>query len=430
MSVVSGSQPDYGFWEFANCGRCQLPFQSTSGATVPFWLTECGHMVCNNHLNADQSCSICGAPGIQLVPLQREMEAPMSEWFQSVPMCLDAVANAAKFQHETMASQIRYYRSRHQQQRVFIDRLKHDIGELKKDNGRLNNENNQLLEQFGGRDPYFGRAYKNPESERPDVVNSNGKRPRTGAHPYDLRQGAQATSSPRSNVTPLGPNRLTLPHGQPAPNLSSSTADEHNGPSSHAGPSRHGAVVSQMQHRPASGFIDKYAYIPSTTPQFRPQQLTHTQAAPQTFKRSKPPQEQPQARSQLPLLQNQDHRSMPPPPTPARFKAAQASVTPGSSANQFSRPSQMVVPPQAHPGQQQHRAVETFSHAIRQQPSRTSHNAQSNVRDTANRNANHNLVNLIPGTNRSFSTVQHFVPPSSAARTPSMGNGPQRFFPS
>ncbi|KAG5729457.1 hypothetical protein E4T56_gene4824, partial [Termitomyces sp. T112] len=42
------------------------------------------------------SCSICGSPGIQLVPLQREMEAPMSEWFQSIPIALDSIANATK----------------------------------------------------------------------------------------------------------------------------------------------------------------------------------------------------------------------------------------------------------------------------------------------------------------------------------------------
>ncbi|KAF5380864.1 hypothetical protein D9615_004048 [Tricholomella constricta] len=419
MSLVSASQ-DHGFWEFANCGRCQIPFTSPSGATVPFWLTECGHIVCNNHLNADQSCSICGAPGIQLVPLQREMEAPMSEWFQSVPMSLDAVANAAKFQHETMASQIRYYRARHQQQRAFIERLKHDVGEFKKarENERLNGENNQLRQQLGGHDQYPGRGYNDSSSERPDVVNSNGKRPRTGAHPYNHRHGAaQATSSsPRSIVTPLGPDRLTLPQAQPAPNLSSNNIGKVRNSLSHADPSQHGPGASQTQHRPVSAFIDKYAYVPPATPQFHPQQLTHTQAAPQVFKRTKPNPEQQQTRSQPPPPpQNQDYRSMPPPPTPARFKAARGTPAPNNSTNQFSRPRQIQATPQAH---QEHRTMaESFSQAARPQQSGHSQSAK----------------NTAPGTNRFFPPVQQVMAPSPAIQAqhlmPSLGNGPQRFVP-
>ncbi len=80
------------------------------------------------------------------------MEAPMSEWFQSLPRALDAVAFAAKvqkndlfvsqlrdelsiylqFQQDSLASQLRYYRSRHQQFRQVIDRLKREVSELKK----------------------------------------------------------------------------------------------------------------------------------------------------------------------------------------------------------------------------------------------------------------------------------------------------------
>lgn len=79
-----------------------------------------------------------------------QMDAPMSDWFHSIPMALDTIAFAAKarvqlisfnahltnsphqFQQETMGSQIRYYRSRNQQQRVLIDRMKRDIAEVKK----------------------------------------------------------------------------------------------------------------------------------------------------------------------------------------------------------------------------------------------------------------------------------------------------------
>ncbi|KAF8892492.1 hypothetical protein BD779DRAFT_1509345 [Infundibulicybe gibba] len=76
MSAISGgsrSGPGFDFWEFVHCTRCRLPFSSGSNPTIPFWLTECGHIICNSHLNADQSCATCGAQKIQLVPLQREV---------------------------------------------------------------------------------------------------------------------------------------------------------------------------------------------------------------------------------------------------------------------------------------------------------------------------------------------------------------------
>jgi len=82
----------------------------------------------------------------------------MSEWFQSIPQALDSVAYAAKvhdgsflsgmylkghgtfisallslqFQLDVMASQIRYYQSKYQQLRQFVERLKRDLTELKK----------------------------------------------------------------------------------------------------------------------------------------------------------------------------------------------------------------------------------------------------------------------------------------------------------
>lgn len=89
MTNISSDQSDFDFWEFVSCAKCQLSF-SPDAALVPFWLTECGHVICNNHLSLlflstnlncsnvgqidpDQSCSHCGSQGIQLAPLQQEV---------------------------------------------------------------------------------------------------------------------------------------------------------------------------------------------------------------------------------------------------------------------------------------------------------------------------------------------------------------------
>ncbi|KIM48922.1 hypothetical protein M413DRAFT_438097, partial [Hebeloma cylindrosporum] len=52
MSNTAGDQSDFDFWEFVSCSKCRMPFALDNGlATVPFWLTECGHVICNNHLS-------------------------------------------------------------------------------------------------------------------------------------------------------------------------------------------------------------------------------------------------------------------------------------------------------------------------------------------------------------------------------------------
>ena len=102
MSNVS-TPAELDFWEFVGCGVCHNGFVKETGAlsSVPFWLTDCGHVVCNNHLSEywtiarlhqvfqwtpripltsvtpnvdpDQSCMVCGAQCMHLIPLAREV---------------------------------------------------------------------------------------------------------------------------------------------------------------------------------------------------------------------------------------------------------------------------------------------------------------------------------------------------------------------
>lgn len=46
-------QREFDIWEFVNCSKCHLQFSpdGVSGPSVPFWLTECGHIICNTHLS-------------------------------------------------------------------------------------------------------------------------------------------------------------------------------------------------------------------------------------------------------------------------------------------------------------------------------------------------------------------------------------------
>ncbi|KAH9035528.1 hypothetical protein EDB85DRAFT_867501 [Lactarius pseudohatsudake] len=210
MSHVSSSSPnDLDIWEFVTCSKCHLPFSSGPSAPpqVPFWLTECGHVICNVHLNADQSCCVCGSQQIQMMPLQKELDPPMSDWFCSIPRAMDTISYAVKFQQDMLASLIRFQREKMAQQRDIIIRVKHEREELKnlrKMVEELRAENEQL------------RLYAGLDSNGTmSAPNSGSKRRRIDAYNADGRN----LSSPRSATTPLGPNRLTLPPDRQPPVL-------------------------------------------------------------------------------------------------------------------------------------------------------------------------------------------------------------------
>ncbi|OSD01548.1 hypothetical protein PYCCODRAFT_1369105 [Trametes coccinea BRFM310] len=210
MSNVSGASIDFDFWEFVTCSICHQEFIKENGAlsSMPFWLTECGHVICNAHLSADQSCAACGSPGIQLIPMQRELDPPMSAWFDSVHGTFDTLAYSLRFQMNTMADLVRYYKKKYQQYRPVYEMLKDKLAEtkrLKKWVHELQQQNTQLKEQL-------------QIGDGSDRMNANGKRPRVEDDGYN---SGQRTSSPRSVTTPLGPDRLTLLPGRHHPQFNS-----------------------------------------------------------------------------------------------------------------------------------------------------------------------------------------------------------------
>ncbi|KAJ8598023.1 hypothetical protein M405DRAFT_723553 [Rhizopogon salebrosus TDB-379] len=196
-SAQAGLKAEFEFWNFVNCSICHLSFTSSDRGppSVPFWITECGHVLCNNHLKSDQSCPQCAAHDIQLVPLHRDIEPPMLDWFGALPYSLDSIANAVKFQQETLAGLVRYYHQVCSQLNQTCDRLRVERRTLR----NLQREVQRLRQSPSSFDS---------TQETSSFPNANGKRPITDAR----------GSSPRSIVTPIGPNRITLPFGD-QPNL-------------------------------------------------------------------------------------------------------------------------------------------------------------------------------------------------------------------
>lgn len=60
MSLISLNQPsaEADFWDYIACGKCFFPYSSDDPASIPFWLTECGHVVCNNHISTFSAARI------------------------------------------------------------------------------------------------------------------------------------------------------------------------------------------------------------------------------------------------------------------------------------------------------------------------------------------------------------------------------------
>ncbi|KAH8827067.1 hypothetical protein DL96DRAFT_1680937 [Flagelloscypha sp. PMI_526] len=248
MSTTAAMDMD--FWDYVCCSRCYLPVSTDKGSfTIPFWLTECGHVVCNNHLKSDQSCATCGATQIQVTPLQHDLEAPMSEWFRSVPSALDAAAFAAKFQQETLASQIRFYKSKYHRQKMLSD-------QLKKANEALAAENAQLHQRF--QDTQQQQYYEEAPSHIPNI---NGKRPMVGNRPRQFeRPGSQASSGTNLSA-PGAPERLTIPAMQPPRPLHNDQVSPH-GPSVSLFTGHQSSQSNQSDRPGTSGFQHRFAFQP------------------------------------------------------------------------------------------------------------------------------------------------------------------------
>ncbi|KAI0647020.1 hypothetical protein C8Q79DRAFT_600047 [Trametes meyenii] len=334
MSTLSGMSSDFDFWEFVCCGLCHLDFVKESGtlSSVPFWLTNCGHVVCNSHLNADQSCTVCGTANIQLIPLQQELEPPMADWFSSLPTAFDTIAYSMRYQMNSMATLVRHFKKKYLQYRPLYERLRDERAETK----RLT----ELVDELKQENKRLRQLLQANCSEGAVQVNANGKRPRTDD------DGGHHTSSPRSATASLGPDRLTLPPGHHQPQFNSRQ--------SHQPPGT--ATVKQN--------LGSYAYVPPRSVQAQTMvipNLSHAQLGTVRHTQAREGDNLRHAAAVMPPpplpASRLEHRAsvdirtkMPPPPTPLqgsgnRLLPQRPSFVPATPQLPSSCASQRFVPP-------------------------------------------------------------------------------------
>ncbi|KAI0798027.1 hypothetical protein C8Q75DRAFT_740350 [Abortiporus biennis] len=400
MSNAGPSQArEFDFWDYVSCIRCHLPYVSDNSGQpqIPFWITECGHVVCNGHLNSDQSCIGCGAKGIQVAPLQREMDPPMSDWFRSAPQAVDTLAFSVRFQIETLASLVHYYRKRCSQQRALIERAKAESLEKK----QLKKQVEQLQLELTQLRTYVGQ-------EPSESSNHNGKRRMLDAHRH--MNGTKSNSSPRSISTPIGPDRLTLPPSHQQPAYYSSRSD-------HSDDGSRQPYRTSQQNRPGSSrFAEQYAFDPAQS------QPSSNRFEPQRPESRQDPRH---ARIQLPtgiartvpvppiLDQREDsaETSNSRIPFPADYQRVSG---PGSTSKSHMPPPPVPIHQQSAVSRHDQRT------SFRPQPVPSRHDTQSQPgpplsTPRSNQSQSQNFQN-----NRAFTPAlqtQRFIPPSSSRQT-------------
>ncbi|KAH7340756.1 hypothetical protein B0J17DRAFT_332372 [Rhizoctonia solani] len=251
---MQNSPNDNSIWEYVHCSVCMVLFLSPnrldSTPDIPFWLTECGHVICNNHLMADQSCGSCGAKNPSIVPLQRNMASPVSEWFRPVADAHENLVMASRIQHNMFVALIRHYRQRYDTAKVMIKQLQAELVLLR----------GQIAQGYPTASPRPGpsehrRTY---ESGYASSTGSASKRRRV-----DM-EGAE--SSPRSNPTPNRPTRSMM-----FPGDNNAIMSYENGGARKMGHDNQSAGYrsSVVGHQSATKTLDaqQYTYIPPSTPQ-------------------------------------------------------------------------------------------------------------------------------------------------------------------
>lgn len=233
------------------------------------------------------------------------MDPPMSDWFRSLPHAIDSIANAVKFQQQSLATLVQHYRRQCLQLSATCDRLRNERRELRGYVHSLLPTLSILPCQATGREVEALRheitqlRHLEPRSvlihnQEPSAhQNANGKRPLVEAGGQS--GSVKANSSPRSVPTPVAPLRLTL---LPGDTLS---------PSYHR---RDDRLFTQQRPRTiadrpgSSRFAEQYAY--QETSKSHTLQGAYDQSNPQTVR----------------TAAIGPHNSMPPPPTPqgSRFK--------------------------------------------------------------------------------------------------------------
>ncbi|ELU44718.1 hypothetical protein AG1IA_01259 [Rhizoctonia solani AG-1 IA] len=282
-------------WYFSSLQTTPTPFRiSPSGSRSAAMSSSSCFKV------ADQSCASCGTKNPSIVPLQRNMSPPVSEWFRPLSDAHESLVMASRIQHNMFVALIRHYRQRYDAAKIMIRQLQTELESLRSQLYLAASPRLGILEQ---RDLY-------------DNLYSSSSGSASKRRRIDVEG---AVSSPHSSSTPNRPTRAFNDNSNITAGYESSGLTQTIEHRSHSLNHRLNPTSSRSETRTLDA--KKYAFIPPSTPvRGQPTGNAGGQCIPQT------PGAQPMSRPQSTAV-------MPPPtldPRRMTTRAASASLSRGN----------------------------------------------------------------------------------------------------
>ncbi|GAO52228.1 hypothetical protein SAICODRAFT_70481 [Saitoella complicata NRRL Y-17804] len=201
------------------CAKCFL----TAGNGSSFWLTSCGHIVCERCLfpegvpldaaNRTHTCTYdrCRSANVSIAPLDEQLPQDLIPYFRPLHELIDEFTGAVKFQHGNILRLVEHYRGKMAMQRDILGKVKDELEkarDYKSQIDTLQAENERLRGQLasgtgGGMvQEYVGEAGYETGQKRKAPEQSG-------------RSMGEAFRSSIANMPQPPPHHLTPPHPTP-----------------------------------------------------------------------------------------------------------------------------------------------------------------------------------------------------------------------
>ncbi|RIA86119.1 hypothetical protein C1645_780361 [Glomus cerebriforme] len=208
------------YTEFLHCNACFTYSSSPKEDQIRFWLTECGHVVCESCLSKhgeasrdissnamEHTCSVCNTK-CATIELTDKLSPNLGAFFRSAHEMLDEVADVMRFQKTNTTSLIEFLKDKLGKQRQMLDKAKNELLQYKDMKNELQNlkeENRRLKSQLQEARP--STPVKRPIESPIKPNTSPRKLHKSPAQNHNL----DISPSQRQPRTPNPPKRLSLP---------------------------------------------------------------------------------------------------------------------------------------------------------------------------------------------------------------------------
>ncbi|CAG8433516.1 6725_t:CDS:10 [Ambispora gerdemannii] len=227
------------FVDFLHCNLCfgySTPSSSSNNNEdkLRFWLTECGHMICqacynkssepstdnsnasNSKDSKERACPVCQAKST-VVELTDKLPNNLNIYFRPPNELLDEAADALRFQHSNLYGLLNFLKDKVNKQKQVLDKAKEELikhKEIKNQLQALKEENKRLKAEL--QEARTGGINISAESKEPSSTSKETPyySPRSLESSSSIKNRNGPYISPKQSrlpKTPNPPSRLSLP---------------------------------------------------------------------------------------------------------------------------------------------------------------------------------------------------------------------------